>query len=53
MARTRNNALPTYVELNPRNQTYYYRNPAMPAKAKLGKVEQALAAGQTPPPVAT
>ena len=40
MARTRNNALPKYVELNPRNQTYYYKNPAMPEKARLGKGEQ-------------
>jgi hypothetical protein len=36
MARTRNNALPKY----PRNQTYYYKNPAMPDKARLGKLEQ-------------
>lgn len=40
MARTRKNALPRYVELNPRNRTYYYKNPAMPGKAVLGKVEQ-------------
>ena len=39
MARTRNNALPKYVELNPRNQTYYYKNPAMPENARLSKVE--------------
>jgi integrase len=40
MARTRKNALPKYVELNPRNRTYYYKNPAMPGKARLGKIEQ-------------
>lgn len=34
MARTRKNALPKYVELNPRNRTYYYKNPAMPGKAR-------------------
>jgi hypothetical protein len=27
--------LPKYVELNLRNQTYYYKNPAMPGKAAL------------------
>lgn len=37
MARTRTNALPKYLELNPRNRTYYYRNPSMSAKANLGK----------------
>jgi integrase len=37
MARKRRNTLPKYLELNPHNQTFYYRNPAMPAKANLGK----------------
>ena len=40
MARTRRNSLPKYLELNPHNRTYYYRNPAMPAKAGLGRNEQ-------------
>lgn len=40
MARIRKNALPKYLELNPHNKTYYYRNPAMPRNASLGKVEQ-------------
>jgi len=40
MARTRRNRLPKYVELNPHNCTYYYRNPAMLEKARLGKNEQ-------------
>ena len=40
MARIRTNLLPRYLELNPHNGTYYYRNPAMPAKANLGKGEQ-------------
>jgi hypothetical protein len=29
--------MPKYLELNPHNHTYYYRNPSMPAKANLGK----------------
>jgi integrase len=37
MARKRCNTLPRYLEFNPHNHTYYYRNPAMPAKANLGK----------------
>jgi len=40
MARRRKNALPKYVELNPRNRTYYYRHPRMPGKANLGKNER-------------
>ncbi len=40
MPRLRKNALPKYVELNSRNQTYYYKNPAMPSKANFGKSEQ-------------
>lgn len=40
MARTQKNPLPKYVELNPRNQTYDDKNPAMPGKANLGKEEQ-------------
>ncbi len=40
MARTRTNTLPRYLELNPHNRAYYYKNPAMPAKARLGKDEQ-------------
>ncbi len=40
MARTRKNALPKYLECNPHNQTYYYKNPAMPRNANLGKVAQ-------------
>lgn len=37
MARIRRNALPKYLELNPHNLTFYYRNPSMPGKANLGK----------------
>ncbi|HEX4051874.1 MAG TPA: hypothetical protein VHY19_13450 [Steroidobacteraceae bacterium] len=40
MAKTRKNALPKYLELHPLNRTYYYKNPAMPKKARLGKFEQ-------------
>ena len=40
MAKTRKNALPKYLELNPHNHTYYYNHPAMPRNANLGKVEQ-------------
>jgi integrase len=43
MARKRLNTLPKYLELNPHNQTSYYRNPAMPGKANLGRdVESAV-----------
>lgn len=40
MSKTRKNGLPQYLELHPLNQTYYYKNPAMPKKARLGKSEQ-------------
>ncbi|HTT05114.1 MAG TPA: hypothetical protein VMF64_07475 [Steroidobacteraceae bacterium] len=40
MANIRKNALPKYLELNPHNHTYYYKNPTMPRNANLGKVEQ-------------
>ena len=40
MARKRRNTLPKYLELNPHDQTFYYRNPAMPAKANLGTDRQ-------------
>jgi integrase len=48
MARKRRNALPKYLELNAHNLTYYYRNPAMPTKANLGKdVERAVRLANT------
>jgi enterobacteria phage integrase len=37
MARIRQNSLPRYLECHPLNKTYYYKNPAMSAKANLGK----------------
>ncbi|HWG77841.1 MAG TPA: hypothetical protein VN660_13765 [Steroidobacteraceae bacterium] len=40
MARIRKNALPKYVELNVRNQTYYYDNPTIHREIVLGKIER-------------
>lgn len=38
MSRPRQNSLPKYLELNPHNRVYYYRNPAMAGKANFGKI---------------
>jgi integrase len=36
MARTRQDSLPTYLEVHKLNHAYYYKNPSMPTKANLG-----------------
>jgi hypothetical protein len=37
MTRRRKDGLPKYLECHPLNHAYYYKNPSMPTKAKLGK----------------